>query len=173
MLVKALRHSCLTPSDVLLPLFHLKTGRKNAVEIKPWNRHGPIGTKLCSYPWWGFPSDAWLSAWLLGRGSENAFVGDKKKKKKRRISFSILRKFGSLQQTVGKEKQSLRPTQSKLKIPHLSGEAARDRTTCRDLTTAPFDWKHWHREANPTVRSWALGSGHVMSSSPRQTRWKK
>lgn len=87
MLVEELRHSCLTPSDVLLPLFHLKTGRKNAVEIKPWNRHGPIGTKLCSYPWWGFPSDAWRSAWLPGRGSENAFVGDKKKKEEKNLLF--------------------------------------------------------------------------------------
>lgn len=50
----------------------------------------------------------------------------RKKKKKRRISFSILGKFGSLQQMVGKEKQSLRPTQSELKIPCLAGEAPQE-----------------------------------------------
>lgn len=35
--------------------------------------------ELCFCPWGGLPSKAHLSAWLSGRGSESAFVWDKRR----------------------------------------------------------------------------------------------
>lgn len=95
-------------------------------------------------------------------------------KKKRRNSFSILGKFGSLQQMVGKEKPSLRPRESELKVPRLAGKQPRKEScvgTLRQLPSAgstgtgkqtqqrqPGPWAH------PPVRR----SGKIKCSPEKQ-----
>lgn len=85
------------------------------------------------------------------------------KKKKIRICFSIWGKFESLQHMVGKEKRSLRPTQSEVKIPHLGVDEPLFICACQVLTSAPSaestDTEKQTRQCEPGP--WAPGTQRV------------